>query len=201
MILGLLCYLPGTRGPDLPEYVIGYVGFIFNLGIRTSELWGLDRASLSELAGRGGFLLGCLLYLTLCEARGQTLGKRMFGVRVVKADGGRFVTYPQALVRVLSFVLTSIPLGVGQVAMLWDQQRRSWSDHIAGTRVVRVPWAGSERSLARPVNGDHGSHGILLARSSLRDIGRRYTSFSTCRRSGSRSADPGELLGPLLALG
>ncbi len=151
LILGLLCYIPGTIGPSLPEYVIGYVGFVFRLGLRTSELWGLDRASLSELAGKGGFVLACLLYFTLCEARGQTLGKRMLGVRVVSATGERHVTCMQALVRSLSFVATSIPCGIGQLAILWDPQKRSWSDRLAGTRVVRVPWAGKVGSLARPV--------------------------------------------------
>ena len=151
VIVGLLCYLPGTRGPGLPEYVIGYFGFIFGLGIRTNDLWGVSRASLAEFAGRAGLVLGCLLYFTLCEARGQTPGKRMVGVRVVRADGERWVEHSQALVRSLSFVLTSIPLGLGQLAILWDPQRRSWSDRLAGTRVVCVPWAGKVESLARPL--------------------------------------------------
>ena len=121
---GLLCYLPGTRGPGLPEYVIGYFGFIFGLGIRTNDLWGVSRASLAEFAGRAGIVLGYLLYFTLCEARGQTPGKRMVEVRVVRADRGRWLEHRQALVRSLSFVLTLIPLGVGQLAILWDPQRR-----------------------------------------------------------------------------
>jgi uncharacterized RDD family membrane protein YckC len=151
LFLALVCYLPATRGPGLPEYVIGYVGAMVGLGIRTSDLWGLDRRSLSRFAGGAAFVLGCLAYFTLCEARGQTLGKRMFGVRVIRADGGRFVTHGQALIRSLAFVVTSLPLGLGQLAMLWDPHLRSWSDRVAGTRVVRVGWSGRVESLAWPV--------------------------------------------------
>lgn len=151
VLVGLLCYLPGTRGPGLPGYVIGYVGFMFGLGIRTSELAGMDRGTLARLAGGLAVVLGGLVYFVLCEVRGQTLGKRMFGIRVIPAHGDAFVTLGQAVGRSLAFVLTIIPAGIGQLAMLWDPKRRTWPDVWTGTRVVRVGLSGRVDSLARPV--------------------------------------------------
>lgn len=150
-VLGVLAYWPGTRGPRLPEVVVGYVGFMFRLGVRTDTLAGIDRMVLARWSGALGALLGALVYFTLCEGRGQTLGKRMVGVRVVREDGDRLVGRAQALGRSLAAVLTSIPLGIGPLAMFWDPKRRTWADLMAGTRVVRVGWAGQVDSLARPV--------------------------------------------------
>jgi uncharacterized RDD family membrane protein YckC len=68
---------------------------------------------------------------------GQTVGKRLVGVRVIDEGGGP-IGYVRALGRCAATVLAALPLGIGLVVagLRWD--RRGLHDFLAGTRVVRV---------------------------------------------------------------
>jgi len=87
-----------------------------------------------------------LFFLTL---GGQTVGKRIIGLRVVSTDGRRISTL-QALVRVAGYLVSSAPLYIGFLAALFDSERRAWHDRLAGTVVVYA-WEArpDERFLAR----------------------------------------------------
>lgn len=74
-------------------------------------------------------------YVFFFTLTGQTIGKRFVGLRVVTARGGR-LTGRQALLRTLGYMLSTLPLYAGFLAMLFDSQRRTWHDRLAGTRVV-----------------------------------------------------------------
>ena len=69
-------------------------------------------------------------------AWGQTIGKMIFGLRVVKNDG-QPISFSRALVRTILYALSAIPffLGFFWVAFTWG--KRSWHDLIAGTMVIR----------------------------------------------------------------
>lgn len=86
-------------------------------------------------------LVSNLAYFTLQERSraGATLGKRV--ARVVVVDQRTFgrVSTRQALVRTLAKYLSALPLFVGYLAMVWDPQRRTWHDRLAGTAVIRRP--------------------------------------------------------------
>ena len=76
---------------------------------------------------------------------GQTPGKRLFGLRVVRA-GGYPVDLPASAVRNLVRYVDALPgsYSVGVAAMLLSRQWRRLGDHAAGTLVVR------DRRLAAP---------------------------------------------------
>jgi uncharacterized RDD family membrane protein YckC len=67
---------------------------------------------------------------------GQTLGKRLIGVRVVTA-AGHAVGYPRALARYLAWWLSALLLGTGFLVAVGRRDRRALHDLVAGTRVVR----------------------------------------------------------------
>ncbi len=67
-----------------------------------------------------------------------TLGGIIIGLRVVRTDGDQ-VRFVDALVRGLSSVFSVAALGIGCFWMLWDAERQTWHDKIAGTYVVKVP--------------------------------------------------------------
>ena len=69
---------------------------------------------------------------------GRTPGKAIMGIRVVSQDGGR-VSVGKASLRLLGYLLSSLPLGAGFGWVLVDDQRLAWHDHLAGTRVVYAP--------------------------------------------------------------
>lgn len=77
----------------------------------------------------------CLYFLFFFTITGQTIGKRVIGLKVVSADGGR-ISFRQAVLRLVGYVLSIIPLYFGFLSMLLDERRRTWHDRIAGTEVI-----------------------------------------------------------------
>ena len=80
------------------------------------------------------------LYWTLCEVLmgGQTPGKRLMGIRVVRLDGSP-VGVLESAVRNLVRVVDFIPglYAVGCLSMLLTRQHRRLGDLLAGTLLVR----------------------------------------------------------------
>jgi len=68
---------------------------------------------------------------------GQTLGKMALGIKVVTPTGEP-ITYGRAAGRVASEIITGFTFGIGYLMMLWDDEKRTLHDRIAGTRVVNV---------------------------------------------------------------
>ncbi|AUG77474.1 hypothetical protein CFP65_2652 [Kitasatospora sp. MMS16-BH015] len=107
---------------------------------RQVQVWLVDPVVL----GKTGVLLGVLLlvgvvYEVLPTARtGQTFGKRLVGVRVVRAGTAE----PPALGRSVARWLVGQAGAVLVVGALWpfadSEQRRAWHDRAARTRVVRA---------------------------------------------------------------
>src|SRR5262245_5730604 len=68
---------------------------------------------------------------------GRTLGKVLVGARVVTA-AGEGVGYPKALLRLVAWPVSALPLLGGFIMAGVRPDRRALHDLIAGTRVVRV---------------------------------------------------------------
>lgn len=65
---------------------------------------------------------------------GQTLGKFVMGVRIVRTNGER-LTVRSAIVRYLGYLVSFILL-LGFLWVLWDNRRQGWHDKLARTFVV-----------------------------------------------------------------
>ena len=79
-------------------------------------------------------------YWIVCERLwGMTLGKRLFGIRVVGTDGGN-PTWGQSvgrnLLRIVDAFPYVIPYLVGFIAAMTNGERQRVGDKVAGTRVV-----------------------------------------------------------------
>jgi uncharacterized RDD family membrane protein YckC len=87
------------------------------------------------------FLLTWVLYhLVLWSWKGTTLGGIVFGLKIVRADGGP-MNFAVALVRLLGSFFSAAVLGLGFFWAGWSQDKQSWHDKIAGTFVVKFPRA------------------------------------------------------------
>jgi uncharacterized RDD family membrane protein YckC len=94
------------------------------------------------------------LYYVLQHGRwGRTLGKRVLGLRVVRADDAGAISYGQAAWRLLFAYLVSLATcGIGGLVdvawILWDERRQALHDKVARTVVVKAepgmpdPYAG-----------------------------------------------------------
>lgn len=70
--------------------------------------------------------------------KGTTVGGIVCGLRVVRLDD-RAIDWPTAVVRALGCFLSLVVGGLGFVWVVFDPERQSWHDKIAGTVVVRAP--------------------------------------------------------------
>lgn len=129
---------PATdAAPDLSAYP--RAGFGIRLGALALDvlLLGISAALLN--AEDGWFFLLVLAYhIGLWAWKGTTIGGIVCHLRVVRPDG-RPVGFTEALVRGLSAIFSVAVAGLGWFWMLWDPERQTWHDKIAGTIVVRVP--------------------------------------------------------------
>ena len=79
--------------------------------------------------------LVCGYFVLLHGLEGRTVGKWLFGLRVVGARQEP-ITYSQALVRWIGALAIS-PLLVGFLRILWNREKRGWHDLMARTWVIR----------------------------------------------------------------
>jgi uncharacterized RDD family membrane protein YckC len=133
----------GNRGfAAILDFVIAYV-FLFAVEFAFGKLVEAD----PSLAGWNGWvvllqLLVAWLYFVLLEWlwNGQTIGKRLFGLRVISEDGepARFVA---VVVRNLVRVVDFLPLfyGLGLVTLIVSSRSQRLGDYAGGTFVVRAP--------------------------------------------------------------
>jgi uncharacterized RDD family membrane protein YckC len=92
--------------------------------------WALSLAVTAAL-----YLLFWLIYdMGFWMLTGQTLGKRVMGVRVVRTDGTR-LRFGNALRREIGYWLSAI-LFLGFLWILFDNRRQGFHDKLAGTIVV-----------------------------------------------------------------
>ncbi len=111
-------------------------------GVLLAVLLGDGDSGISTLLSLLGLLamLGMAMYQVYLAAQtGQTIGKRMMGIRVVRTDGS-----PVDLVRIL-FLRNLVPMvinaacgifGLVDPLFIFSEDRRCLHDHIADTKVV-----------------------------------------------------------------
>jgi uncharacterized RDD family membrane protein YckC len=94
-------------------------------------------------------VLGTVYFVLLHGMGGRTVGKWLFGLRVVAADLAP-ITYSQAFTRWLGYFLSFLMVGLGFLWILISREKRAWHDYLARTWVIKrlCPHAGSaeERS-------------------------------------------------------
>jgi uncharacterized RDD family membrane protein YckC len=66
---------------------------------------------------------------------GQTPGMALMGLRVVTINGHKLSQW-KALVRILGFILSALPLYLGFLWVLIDDERQAWHDKLVGTYVI-----------------------------------------------------------------
>ncbi|HUR49197.1 MAG TPA: RDD family protein [Acidimicrobiales bacterium] len=130
-----------TTGSSRPKASFGLrLGAALIDGIILGVLSSVLRAVIDDaLAQVVGSLLG-LAYFIYLEGSdsGQTLGKKVVGIRVVDLAGAGPIGYGRATVRYFGRIVSAIALGLGYLWMLWDDQKQTWHDKFATSMVVPV---------------------------------------------------------------
>ena len=76
----------------------------------------------------------CLIFLPAYS--GKSIGKLLFGIRVIKEDGGR-IYFNDSFVRWIGYYLSSLPLFYGYISALFDYNLQTWHDKISKTYVIK----------------------------------------------------------------
>lgn len=106
--------------------------------VRTRPLDVLDGLILALAILMLGVALHVIYHTVLVGGCGQTVGKMLMGVAVVRRDGAP-AGYGRALLRCLGGGLCLLTLGLGRLPVLFTRDRRALSDLVAGTRPVQRP--------------------------------------------------------------
>lgn len=111
--------------------VLGFiVNFVIDL-VQPGQYGVLIAAGLTILTSTSFYLL---YYLGLWMLAGQTLGKALMGVRIVRTDGER-LRLRNAVIRLAAMWLSAI-LFLGYLMVLVDSRRQALHDKLARTMVV-----------------------------------------------------------------
>jgi len=115
---------------------LGYAGAL----IEGQNMYGLFSSN-SLMYGVAIFYIGFLIdgiYFTFFHGySGQTVGKMIMGLRVVKTDGSP-LGYATAFKRWLGYFASSFILGIGYLMIAFTRDKQALHDKIADTYVIRL---------------------------------------------------------------
>ncbi len=126
----------GPTGPRA-DFLPRLVGLLID-----SVIVGLvNRAGDALTSAAVGFVLAVFVQLAyavyfISSSSGQTPGMRIMSIRAIDATTGGRVDPGKALVRWLMSIVSSFACLLGYIWMLWDPEKQTWQDKVAGTYVV-----------------------------------------------------------------
>jgi uncharacterized RDD family membrane protein YckC len=130
-------FLQRALAHAVDSFILGIVTGVFQTLITpTTPIWWDASVYVLNAAIFG------LYYIWPYSTTGQTLGKRLFSIRVAAIDGSP-LNWRKALVRTIGYSLSAAPLGLGYLWALWDEEDQAWHDKFAGTCVVPA-WVAPE---------------------------------------------------------
>lgn len=86
-----------------------------------------------------GLIVVFVLYIRALGRTGQTWGRKIAGVKVVRQDDGQPIGVGKAFGRQLfAGVISANIFYLGYLWMLWDDRKQTWHDKIVGSIVVKA---------------------------------------------------------------
>jgi uncharacterized RDD family membrane protein YckC len=81
--------------------------------------------------------ISMLYFIYFHGTTGQTVGKMIFGLKVVQSTGEK-ITLGVGFLRWVGYIISGIVFCLGFIWIVFDRKKQGWHDKIAGTVVVRV---------------------------------------------------------------
>lgn len=91
---------------------------------------------LVTLAGNVVIIAASLYFYWLDGETGASPGKRVLGLRTVKADTGELIGGGMGIVRAIAHIVDQLVCFIGFLLPLWDEKRQTIADKIVGTVVL-----------------------------------------------------------------
>jgi uncharacterized RDD family membrane protein YckC len=125
----------------IPTFVIGLV-----IGVIAAASAGAanNSSNANAIAGSGASVLVDLIafaitvgYFVYFWGKGQTIGMRVFHLRVADAVTGQPIGYGRAALRYLGYIISAIVCYIGLIWAAFDGRKQGWHDKIANTVVLQ----------------------------------------------------------------
>ncbi|UGY93219.1 RDD family protein [Streptomyces gobiensis] len=127
----------------VPALVLGLIGSAILAGSTECDQYG----QCSPEGGGFGIVLVILGYvasfgiglymLYLKGTRGQSVGQKMVGIRMVREADGQVLGFGMAFVRYLAHFLDALPCYLGFLWPAWDAKKQTFADKIVGSVVIK----------------------------------------------------------------
>ena len=131
--------------------IVAFVPFYFGTWMSAAALFGCDLTVTECFTGFsawryvggiaisfGGLLLVLVVYFRALGRTGQTWGRRIVGNKLIRVDTGDVPGIGRAIGRELfGWIVSASIMYLGYLWMIWDKDRQTWHDKVAGTVVVR----------------------------------------------------------------
>lgn len=85
------------------------------------------------------YVLPAVAVILFWVYKAATPGKMLIGARIVDSRTLARASTGQLVIRYFGYLISSLPLALGFLWVIWDPQRQGWHDKIARTVVIRRP--------------------------------------------------------------
>ncbi|RSM61604.1 RDD family protein [Kibdelosporangium aridum] len=127
------------------RFVGGLIDYVLISGIAaTLAIVGSTQGTVA-LGAVGGLINLFNLFYNICYlggVQGQTLGKKVAGIKLIREDSGQVVGFGLAFGRQFLHIVDALPIYIGFLAPLWSAKNQTWADSIVNTLVIVAPKAG-----------------------------------------------------------
>ncbi|NQT73202.1 MAG: RDD family protein [Chloroflexi bacterium] len=82
------------------------------------------------------FIVQALYHIGFWTFGGQTPGKMLVGIAVIRDDGSP-IGFLGAIGRYIGYFVSEATLGIGYLMILWDRKNQGLHDKIADTLIIR----------------------------------------------------------------
>jgi uncharacterized RDD family membrane protein YckC len=117
------------------------VGLII-VGLILSAILGSASSALGLLVGLIVYLASIVYWIIQLIKQGntgQTIGKKIIGLKLLKEETGQPIGAGNSIVRAIAHFVDSLICYIGWLFPLWDPKRQTIADKIMGTLVITVP--------------------------------------------------------------
>lgn len=127
---------PASGGADYATWGLRVVGALIDGAILLAVQ--LVLGAVSGSLGQLGALAGEVYFAYLVGTKGQSPGKQVMKIKVVRDSDGQVVGFGTAVLRWLAHIVDALSLGIGFLWPLWDAKKQTFADKIVGSVVVKA---------------------------------------------------------------
>ena len=107
---------------------LGFGGIFDNMNPDTIQIFGFSLI----------IVIYVFYYTYFCGKYSATLGKKMLGLKIVKASSGEKISYGLAFGRYLVSRISGIILFIGYIAAAFSKEKVTLHDSLCDTRVIKI---------------------------------------------------------------